>query len=139
MCHVSPLCLCESHILQSSFMSLVTHGSWQNGNSNHLRCNYKTNYRLPPLLLLLLPSPPYLSVILSQSSPTATVTPPIMRSHSCRRRLAFICALRASYTFFFFGLTAECATLTGGLHFAALGILCCVHVLMEIMCLPSQA
>lgn len=82
------------------------------------------------------PSPPYLSIILPQSSPTATVTPPITCPLCMSARLVFI--------FVFFNgaycraLFCECAMLTSGLHVAQ-GIFCCVRVLMEIMRLPTRA
>lgn len=105
-------CLCENHISQRCFMSSVSHGSQHNGNLNHLRCNYKliTDYPLPACSSSQ-PSLPFHnpSSILPQSSPTATVTPPIMCSHSCQLRwgLFLFCIWRyaLSHTF---SLTRVC-------------------------------
>lgn len=83
------------------------------------------------------PSPPYLSIILPQSSPTATVTPPIMCPLGMSAKACFyFCVIqRRILTCTLF---CKCAMLTSGLHVAQ-GIFCCVRVLMEIMRLPTRA
>lgn len=82
-------CLWENHI--SKFLHVLCQSwiiaQWQSEPS---KMQLQTNYRLLSSLPSPPPNPPYLSIILSQSSPTATVTPPIMCSHSCQLRVVFI-------------------------------------------------
>lgn len=84
------------------------------------------------------PSPPYLPIILPQSSPAATVTPPIMCSHSRQRKPCSSICVSGRALLLTRGSTDAVCDRDGRLR-GSRGGFCCVRVLMEVMCSPSQA
>lgn len=130
-------CVYVKTVALCSVMSSVSHGSWHNGNLNHLRCNYKliTDYPLCAFSSSSQPSLPFHN-------------PPSILPYSYSNSSNYVPALHVSKACFYFcvfqrrilpcTLFCKCAMLTSGLHVAQ-GIFCCVHVLMEIMRLPTRA